>query len=816
MNRASKNILYNILLLLLCINIDAISQNKPSEVVSTASTKKINRIILTRKNKNYRLTDDAILSKIPYQENTTFDVTKTSRLIHNLYDINAPYGFFEQIYVMQENVDEDTINLHVITYEKPELEEIIILGNKQIGDEAIDEKLALGDIQAINEVDIQRIEKSLKKIYQEKNFQTTEIYPEVFKKGNKASVIFSIKEGIKTFVKKVNFIGNKYIRSKDLRAVMYTREDWLLGFLNQAGTFNKDFFEADKYFIENFYKTRGFITAKVTNIDSKMNDQKQCEVTYTIDEGDCYTVGDVSAPGNDIVPESILLLNVSLKKGNIYSQTDMTDSVEKLRKIWGIYGYIFADIDPVIVPDPVKKTLNITLNSELGDKVYVNRINIKGNKKTRDKVIRRRLTFAEGNLLTSSDLDASKAKVENLGYFDPREGVNWKINRIDENNADLDLILKEVKTGKLNFQAGFGGSDFNIYSAARSFKLGGSVSDINTFGTGIMVRGGGSWSKEEWSIAANVANPWLFEQPILGEVDVHVTKADYLDELKGVSSFDEKLIGGFFGIGFTLAKTALKDSAVSFRLGGEKITHSTRPIVTDSETGAQTLQRIVSLSFQDGTFAYIASGIAQDFRNHSIHPSSGYQWNINTKIGVSKSPDESLEGYGFGKLDLDATWYTPLIGQNSLIFGIHGHAGIIGAIKDRDIPYRELYHIGGPASVRGFLYGQIGPTFLGNSIGAKKAFWVNAEVVFPITQDFNMKGSLFYDGGAGWDAAYKKVIPEDQCKLLFGNNFNFRHAIGAGFRMLSPQPLSIYVGFKLDKRKDENAVEVHFNANRDF
>lgn len=824
MNRGHNLLLSTFLGISFFITSGAENQKATDVVVSQSTSQYIENIVLTRHNKNRYLTDDAIKSKIPFQAGTTLDVTKTSRLIHNLYDINAPYGFFEQIYVMQENLAENRINLHVVTYEKPELEEIIILGNKQLSDETINEKLALGDIQALNEVDIQRIEKAIRKAYQEKNFQYVQIMHEVYKKGNRVSVIFVIDEGVKSFVKKVNFVGNKAVRSKDLRSIIFTREDWLFGFMNQAGTYNPEFFEADKYFIENYYKARGYVTAKVLNIDVQVDDCKQYEITYTINEGDCYTVGEVRAPGNDIVPENILMLNVTLKKGDVYSETALRDSIDKLRRIWGIYGYIFADIEPIVVPNPITRTIDITLNSELGDKIYVNRINIKGNKKTRDNVIRRRLTFAEGNLLTSSDMDASKAKVENLGYFDPREGVNWKINRIDDHTADLDLQLKEVNTGRANFQAGFGGSDFNIFSAARSFKLGGSVSDINLLGTGIIFRAGGSWSKEEWSAALNIANPWLFERPVLGEVDVHVTRSDYSEELHDVNSFTQQLVGGFFGMGFTLGKTIFKDSAISARVGGERITNTSQPMVIDTNLNTATLQNILNLSFQDGTFGYISAGIAQDFRNHSLHPSGGYQWSINGKIGASGKHDitlankttSTLDGYGFAKLDLDGTWYTPLIGINSLVFGLHGHVGIIGTLKDKDVPYRELYHIGGPASVRGFLYGQIGPTFLNNSIGAKKAFWLNAEVVFPITQDFNMKGSLFYDGGAGWDAAYKKVIPDDQLKLLQGNNFNFRHAIGAGFRMLSPQPISIYVGFKLDKQKNENAVEVHFNANRDF
>lgn len=794
-----------------------IGANKIDKEFGARSQNKINKIILTRNNTNKFLTDEAILNSIPYKEDTVFDLTKTSIAIHNLYKINSPYSFFEQVYILQENLPDDKINLHLFTYEKPQLEQIVILGNKAISDEDLESKLELTDIQAINEVDIEHIIKLIKKAYLEKNFHTVEVKYEIFRKENKASVVLTIQEGEKSFVKKVIFKGNKYVKSKTLRENILTREDWILAFLNKAGIYDPNNIDIDKYLIENFYKTQGFFMAKVTDVKvDKDPTTQQYTVTYTVSEGDCYTISDVKFDGCGILIEDAVLKDLPLKKGNVYSQRDFADSLEKIRKIWGAYGYIFADIDPLIVPDPVTKTISVTLNSEFGNKVFVNRINIVGNNKTQDKVIRRRLTMFEGDMITSTGLDVSKARVENLGYFEPMEGVNWKINRIDESSADLDLMLKEAKTGRFNMQFGFGGSEFNPLSVAKSLKIGGAIADINFLGSGIMVRGSANWSREEWSAAVNLANPWFLEKPILAEMDLHYTQAEYGEELQNVESFDEKIAGGFIGFGKTLTYSFLQESVASTRIGAEYINHTNKPKVNSNETGRGTLQLIMNKSFQDGTFFYLSGGLAQDFRNNSLHPSFGYQWAMNWKLGVSDDDCTcDKDGFGFGKIEADASWYTPLV-QNYLILGLHAHAGIVGAFKEKTIPYRELYHVGGPTSVRGFLYGQIGPTFLGDSIGATKGFWVNAEIIFPITPDFSMKGTVFYDGGSGWDTPYSSVIPDNQYKLLLNNGFEFRHAVGFGFRMIYPQPLRIDVGFKLDKKKNEKAVEVHFSSNREF
>lgn len=820
-NKLNKSFLF----FLVFFSYNIFGNDPNNDPIQINSEKIINEVILIRKNQNKFLTDDSILNRVPFQNGTKFDPRKTSQLIHNLYNISSPYGFFEQIYVLQENLPDNKVNIHVITYEKPELEDIIIVGNKSIKDEDLDEKLNLGDIQAINEVDLQRIVKALRKGYADKNFHLIEVEPEIFRQGNKASVVITVKEGVKSFVKRVHFNGNDCIRAKDLRKVIFTREDWILGALNKAGNYDSERIDIDKHFIENFYKTKGFILAKVTNVDVYMNpDTKQYEITFTVKEGDCYKIGEVNASGNDIVPEEILLKNLSLKPGNIYSAKDMQDSIEKLKDIWGIYGYVFADIDPVMIPNEQDKTVNITFHSELGDKVYVNKINIIGNKKTRDKVIRRKIILNEGDLVTGSGMEISKLRVEGLGYFDPREGVNWKINRIDKDKADLDLILKEIKTGKFFYEMGVGGSNFNIYSAARTLKISGNISDSNLFGTGMMVRGNASWSKQEWSISGNVANPHFADENIILEADVHITQANYQDELKDVTDFTERIIGGFLGSGFTIARTFLRDTAASIRIGSENISHSSRPLVETAKDGSVLLQSILDRRFQDGQMAYIAGGLAQDFRNHTIHPSNGYQWALTSRMGVGEDrlvkrrdgTEEIIPGLGYIKLDLDGVWYSPLIGEQDLIFAIHGHAGFTGSIRGRSIPYRDLYHIGGPASVRGFLYGQIGPTLLDNSIGSKKAFWVNAEIIFPITEDMSMKGDIFYDGGAGWDTPLPADLPESDLRLVKNNKFNFRHAVGFGLRMTAPQPMKIDVGFKLDKRKGEKAVEVHFSGYREF
>ena len=152
-----------------------------------------------------------------------------------------------------------------------------------------------------------------------------------------------------------------------------------------------------------------------------------------------------------------------------YSREGITNSIKRLEHVWGDFGYIFAHIDPSIQPNEDDKTVDISFFSELGDQVYLNKINIRGNTKTRDKIIRRKIILDEGELLTQSRMNISKRNVASLGYFDPREGVNWKIRRLNKEEADLDLIVKETKTGHFGAQLGFGGAAGATWDAAISY-----------------------------------------------------------------------------------------------------------------------------------------------------------------------------------------------------------------------------------------------------------------------------------------------------------------------------------------------------------
>ena len=774
----------------------------------TSLPKTIKNIVISG---NKLVDTKAILNKIPYKKGEIFDPRKTRQLIHNLY---YKLKRIKDVQVFAELTSADTMNLHVKIKEKKVLKEITFLPKRRsINDEELKKKINIQEIPALDEQELKRLEAEIKRIYASKSYHETVVSSELkIDTDGRAIALFHIKEGVKSRVKRVLFVGNKHASSKELRKLIFTREDWLLGFLDSAGTLQRDRLEADKHIIEQYYQSRGYMQAKVYKVDVDMNKEtKHFNVTFHIQEGDIYTIKEVKASGNDILKDEYVTSRIPIKPGQLYSRKKIVDSIKALELVWGDLGYLFTHIEPSIQPNDDDKTVNISFFAELGEKIYLNKINIIGNRKTKDKVIRRKIILREGDLITNRRMDISKYNTESLGFFNRQDGVNWKTTRIDDTHADLDLVVKEERTGHAGIKLGFGGSVQSLTAANSGFSVSGELNDTNLFGTGISLSLNTTFAKGEKNIVFNITDPWLFDMPLTGAIDVYHRRPSY-GEFRNVRTVYEKQTGGGVLLGFVSPR--LYNTNVMFRLGADRVLYEQRPQITflpqEKRDFTDCYQQILDKLFDGGSYFWFETNLGQDRKNHPIHASMGYKWILKTKFGM---PSFNCN-LGYFKLDFDYNWYTPLIGQHDLILRFHTYLGYIKRFKNRTVPYRELFHIGGPASVRGFLFGQIGPQFCGDSIGGTKTLFTNVELLFPVTEDFNLTGLVFYDGGAGWDYPYPSICPNQ----IEHNNFHYRHAVGFGFRMMNPVPVRIDLGFKLDRRKkwNETPYEVHFGMTYDW
>lgn len=789
----------------------------------------INKIHIIRNRPNKYITADSIRNQLPFKEGQSFNKFSTNNLLRRLYGSEL----FEQIIIRGRLIGSDKIDLYIIAEEQIELAEINVTGNKALSDKDIEDDLKTANIKGINERKVAMLKKKLLDLYRKKNYHFPTVESTFEVKDNKAYVTITITENEKSLVKRVFFRGNCNVSDKRLSQFLLTQEDWLFGLFFKAGNFQQESIERDKRAIEYYYKTQGYINARVTNATVDLNPaDRHFYITFDIEEGEQFRVGEVHAQSHESLSEEELLRVIPLKPGSMYNIKQIADSIDILKNIYSQFGYAFVDVAPDMQPDEATKTVNINFNVDFGDRVYVNRINIIGNEKTRDKVIRRKLLLNEGDLLTNDRMEMSKDRVMGLSYFDTNNGVNWKVTRLNKELADLDLIVKETKTGRVSFQVGYGGSPDNPMSSTSTFSVVGSIMETNLLGLGTQISLNGQWAREEWSGSLTYVDPYFLDRPMVLESNAHVVQTNRDDQLRLTNDFKELNSGGQVSVGYI--RRNWFDTVFKTTFGIENISIKPRPLVQappDVTLQARAVyQLLLDNRFQPGTMGILQEMIGGDVRNHTMHPTKGYQWFLTGRLGFPIQHGiihGKQRGLSFFKFTGEASWYTPIIGEADMILGLHGYVGWVGPLGNNIVPFRELFHIGGTTTVRGFDWGQIGPIFRagptapnqtsGDSLGAMKAFYVNAELIFPVRSDFSIKGCIFYDGGAGWDTPIKGIFDtNDFRRFIANNNFEFRHTIGFGFRMTAPQPFRFDWGFKLDRKKNESPGEIHLSGYREF
>ena len=525
---------------------------------------------------------------------------------------------------------------------------------------------------------------------------------------------------------------------------------------------------------------------------------------------------------------------IPIFEGQYYSVETIKTALENLRLLFGEYGYIFADIEPSLDIDEPTKTVTITFNADPKEKVYLNRLTIRGNQKARDKVIRRQILINEGEMITNIGMDLSKASVNRLGYTDDKNGVNWKITRLDNTHADLDLLFNEKKTGYFQSNLSYGGSPSNKQSPQTGLCFVCNTGDKDFVGTGINLGTTAEISQRYRAFNATASNPWLFDRPIHGLINGFIKAAEYDDQLKMAQNPPiEHRVGGIIGLGYLFKDFG--GISVDGAINLERISYDKEMKANDGfSTADRAIANIVLQKyFQTGNQISLTTSFSQDMRNGVGFITHGHQWKWFTQLTIpgwhSEQKDRDalhhIANFNYFKTEFDVTWYTPLINEHDLVLCVHGNIGYTKPFAGKDIPWGALYHMGGPQTIRGYLYGQVGPNWKTDSIGATKGFCVNVEFIVPLSSNLNTCGVIFYDGGAGWDTPYHKEFARaaQNAGLSFdkefsNNNFVYRHSVGIGIRIKSPSPVQVDFGIKLNPSKlfKNEMTQMHLNMVHEF
>ncbi len=762
---------------------------------------------------NSLIKNDAINQRLMYKKGDVFDPEISAAAIDKLYSL----GYFSQVRIESEE-DADSVTLYIVLKEKKSLDSYEITGNHQITTKKLIERLGLKHLPAIDENDIVYLSSKIRAMYREDNYHSARVTGTLTpsKESDGVELTLEIKEGAPSQVRQIVFEGVNKIPEWRLRSALLTQELWLLGFADNSGKFNREMIEADKQNIEFAYQNLGFARARVvdTKIEYPDGDESSIKITFYINEGEQYRVRYVMLPYDEEISKQEFLDVIRIKEGSLYSRATALATVAGIRSVLGKHGYSYAESYPVPrIYDDLKK-VDFTFEIEKGEKVKVRRIDITGNKLTHDKVIRREISLEEGALITSPELDASRRRIEALGYFE-RGAVTWKTHKLSEGLVDLELSVAEIKTGNASLVGGYGARQGHLDSG---MSVGINVSKRNLFGRGwagaFNVNSSGS---RLGSFGFNFNNPYIFDTNVEFNVDTSYRIEEY-DQF-AISSVRprERIGGGALGFGFRLPALD-RDIKCLCEIGVEDNKFLNYDDIKKGlgAYGSFMLDR----RLKEGTLSWIGASLVKDTRNHPVYPTRGGRI-----IGTGKFAFPAFNGgFSFIKLEATGSWFTPLIGEDTLVFALRAKAGMVECISSSTtIPYRELYHMGGQDTIRGFVGGGAGPVLVSSGplrernntpLGGRRHLLLNTELQVPMFEAYGMRGRVFYDAGCGWNA-FIDDIPDTVKPLVKRNEFNIRHAVGFGFSVTRPQQIKIDWGYKLDRDKkfNESDWEVHMSMN---
>ncbi len=678
--------------------------------------------------------------------------------IKRLYALRA----FENIRVLAEEV-EDGIRLIIVVTEKPAVRKVTFSGNRRIDKEEIEKRVLLTERSTFDRNRLNDTVTGLQGYYRQQGYYFAHVRPEVSQvDDNQVDVHLQITEGKKLRIDRIRFTGNAAFTDAELRKQLQAKQFFLPVLSGEASIYRPELLRVDLQLLENFYQNHGFIHVKTGEPVVEINrDERVIVITIPLaSEGEQYKVGEVTLQEDEVFTEEELRRMVRLRTGEIYSREVVRRDILRLTEAYTDQGYAFADVAPTVSPNAQTRLVDFSFTVRPGSRVYIGRIDITGNERTRDHVIRRELRIDEGELYSGSKLRRSRQRLNNLQYFEEVK-IDTK-RRSEESLMDLEVDVTEQSTGQ--FTAGLG------FSSIETVVFTGSISQRNLFGRGQVVSAQARVGGLSQDFTLSFVEPWLFGRPINAGISVFRRSVDF-------RTFDSRRTG----FALTLGRALGEFTRVSVTYGLEELR------ISDLEPSASEL-----LEQQEGTtlISSITPSIARDSRNNRLNPSGG---SVNSlEVEIAGLGGESR----FYRIVGASTWYYPLpTGLTGLVKTRVGFASEYGG---ENLPVSERFFLGGPTTVRGFGFRDIGPEDLdGNPLGGTSFVQFNLEIGRSLGRFLRLV--VFYDAGNVY------------------NDFNtfdlgdMRQAVGFGIRLLTPVgPIRLDWGFKLDRRPGESAVEFGF------
>jgi outer membrane protein insertion porin family len=762
---------------------------------------------------NRKVEDDAIKANLASRVGSTISQD------HIRDDVRAIWrmGYFEDVQVEIASGPGGLVVIYRVK-EKPSIRKILVRGNDEVGIDKINEVMDLRKDAILDLTKVKKNAEKIKDLYIDKGFYLAQVAYELLRVSEtEVDVLFVVKEFAKVEVRRINFIGNKIASSDDLRGVMQTQEGGWFSFLTSSGTYKQDAFDRDLMLITAYYYDHGYINVKLAKPQVSLSgDKRYMYISIAVTEGEQYRIGKLDFRGDLIGTKAEHARRLTVKPGEIFNRSKLGQDILKMTDWYKDQGYAYVDITPLTAIDSEHRIVDLNFEVQRGNKVYFERINIRGNVKTRDKVIRRELKVSEGELYNQTRIELSKRRAQMLGFFE-KVDISTKRGSSDE-YVVVNVEVTERPTGTFQIGAGF--------SSVENFIAQAQISQNNLFGRGQTMALMAQMSSMRQLFSLRFIEPYFLDTYWTFAFNLYNTALVY-------DYFNREATGGDLTWGY-----ALHDDVrlfLTYKLEYVSVSTSGGGVLLSSgSTLSQISGTQVANLFRDGLTSALRGSISWDTRNDRMFPTRGMFHNLSAEIADPYTGSRNT----YTRYSWFSRFYRALWGP--FVLKVNLEAGFINSRQPQGVPIFERYFVGGIMDVRGFRLRSLGPRILIPSstdpnasliqynVGGNLQTIGNAEIEFPIFEKVGIKGVVFFDVGNAWNTEGRycgrvagSVIPtqlhksQDPCvKFAFDG---LRTSAGFGFRWFSPiGPLRFEWGLPLYRLPGEDKIVFEFTIGSFF
>ncbi|MBI3505714.1 MAG: outer membrane protein assembly factor BamA [Proteobacteria bacterium] len=696
-----------------------------------------------------RIAPETVRAYVTLQPGEAADAEQLDKSLKALFGT----GLFADVAIRQEGSA-----LVVRVVENPIVNRIAFEGNRRMKDDILNGEISLRPRTVFTRAKVQSDVKRLQDVYRRTGRFAATVEPKVIQlPQNRVDLVYEIDEGQITSVQRINFVGNKTFADGTLREQIQTRESRWFRFLSNDDVYDPDRLSYDRELLRKYYLSYGYADFRVVSAIAELSpDREGFYVTFTIEEGERYRFGniDVSSQLRDLKVED-LKARVKASQGSWYDADLVDGSVTALTDFAGSAGYAFAEVRPRVTRDREARTVSIVFEVQEGPRVYVERINIVGNVRTVDKVIRREVALVEGDAFNTSKMRTSRKRIQNLQFFDRVEVTNVPGESPDRTVVNVEV--NEKSTGELTFGVGFSTADGPLFDT--------SIRERNLLGRGQDLRLGGTISRRRNQLDLSFTSPYFLDRDMAAGFDVFRLRRDFQRE----AGYD------FVSTGFVLRDSYNLSESVKQQV---RYTLRNDDITSVSPYAASIVQDAAGAVLQSG-FGHTTT---YDKRDDTVDPTDGYAIKLANDVAGAGGDAKFL------KSTLSGQYYFPIAPEYT--FALLGEASNIFAYSNDIVRMQHRLQLGGD-NFRGFRTAGLGPRdrVTGNALGGNRMYVGTAELAFPtgLPRELGLRGTLFSDFGAlstfdrpkaGRPGAISVVDDSNRLRVSVGAGVNWRSPFG--------------------------------------